>query len=1221
MKRRSEPGDDIKSTHNRAKALVSRSSLDDDALKELESIRKRVASIKPPHRFFTADGYTPYPDVEDALFQQKIGRKKEFVQHRLTPVTLDTRNAAGVDAAWATACQTRAFRLTPTQLFLKTFMAPDTPYNSLLLFHGVGVGKTCSAITISEGFPRRKTLVLLNPALQDNFKKEIFDVSSLKRDADGRVDFSNMSQCTGHTYINRIRDKELLTLEAIERKITRLINAKYTFMGPRQFAHYVKRLGDGKTAIDNLRRKFSGTLIIVDEAHHLRTHGSSGSTNTDLASNNADSADSPNDEPNNSSTEKLFTPALRRVLKYCDDVKLLMLTATPMFNDARDVIELINLMLINDKRPTLRVADVFDKDGKLTHQGKGKLQDACRGYISYMRGENPFSFPFRLNPSDSRDKNAMHSSSFPLNDFRGQKIPPADRIKDLEICASSMSAYQQHVLDTFEASLASKDIKDSITDDDVDDPLFDGDNVRRTQPASILHSGLEICNIVFPATISTVRHGKDAFLNCFDIASQKPLQFAYRPKVPRFLESTTLKTYAPKMDTIIKRILAADGIVFVYSRFLWMGLIPLAIALEHAGFQRFNGKPMLTGAPSSSSKPGQRKKWTYIFLCGMTDITPNATYDIDAARAPENVDGDVIKVILASDFATEGIDLRFVREVHVMDPWYHMNKVEQIVGRACRYCSHAALPLAKRNTTLYLHASVRPRKETVDLYAYRIAQSKFERTRDVEDVLVSSAVDCSLNKARLYFNRDKINVTMQVETSQKVKIGYRVGDDPARRTEPKCVGGESVEVAAADDSTFDLRRHAHGIDDYIAVIKDIFAGPTVQATFEQLVAMRPADLGNTDLLIIALDEMLVNRTRIDKTAQDDTTHPGYLVYRGDMYLFQPTSLHVSATLEERSSRSLSSSTGKQNKLLIQIEPPISTSTTTLATPLKASSGTKLGHISRGRSVGSARTASSSTATKSGTTKHSTAINQRQAVKWNPANVLESIQKRVAQLMARLPLNHVDHYRGEIIDMIVDRLKIHQLLDTCGFVIQSATNKNPDVPLIKKSIVTGLLLLTHQHQQKHFAYDPLMRSFYVTRNRGRSWTPCQAVDLQEAMTLRANGLELVLPKQKNNNNNNNGIAGYVAQTTKPTPSGVLFKIIGSQTGAAGCVCHQTSSVTVSAIIKLINKLNANMIDINKQTDKRSLCELYELALRKHQPRKILRPAIPPPSTMKKSLSGF
>ena len=49
------------------------------------------------------------------------------------------------------------------------------------------------------------------------------------------------------------------------------------------------------------------------------------------------------------------------------------------------------------------------------------------------------------------------------------------------------------------------------------------------------------------------------------------------------------------------------------------------------------------------------------------------------------------------------MDFKNIREIHVLEPWYHLNKLEQIVGRGIRFCSHSGLDPQKRNVTVYLH--------------------------------------------------------------------------------------------------------------------------------------------------------------------------------------------------------------------------------------------------------------------------------------------------------------------------------------------------------------------------------------------------------------------------------------------------------------------------------------------------------------------------------------
>ena len=59
-------------------------------------------------------------------------------------------------------------------------------------------------------------------------------------------------------------------------------------------------------------------------------------------------------------------------------MKLLLLTATPMFDNATEIIWLVNLLLMNQKRPTLKIDDYFE-DGRLVEekipQFKNKIQD------------------------------------------------------------------------------------------------------------------------------------------------------------------------------------------------------------------------------------------------------------------------------------------------------------------------------------------------------------------------------------------------------------------------------------------------------------------------------------------------------------------------------------------------------------------------------------------------------------------------------------------------------------------------------------------------------------------------------------------------------------------------------------------------------------------------------------------------------------------------------
>ena len=147
------------------------------------------------------DGYehdiddTSYPDPGDPNFSLKISRKREFNQYKIDNEYWTSENLDDISSK----CSWRD--LSQTQKFLHNFISPMTPYKGLLLFHGVGVGKTCSSITIAEGFKdyleeKKKVFVLLKPTIRENYKKSIIDL--------GKVNMGDDNQCTGDTYFEEL---------------------------------------------------------------------------------------------------------------------------------------------------------------------------------------------------------------------------------------------------------------------------------------------------------------------------------------------------------------------------------------------------------------------------------------------------------------------------------------------------------------------------------------------------------------------------------------------------------------------------------------------------------------------------------------------------------------------------------------------------------------------------------------------------------------------------------------------------------------------------------------------------------------------------------------------------------------------------------------------------------------------------------------------------------
>ena len=211
-----------------------------------------------------------------------------------------------------------------------------------------------------------------------------------------------------------------------------------------------------------------------------------------------------------------------------------------------------------------------------------------------------------------------------------------------------------------------------------------------------------------------------------------------------------------------------NGIVFIYSRYVWAGVVAIALALEVAGAKNINGNLLnfrqadyrdprnvskhlgLSAAEGKSlPSPGKLyspddvlKNFTYALITGNRDLSDGA-YKRYLSIEPRNQDGSRVKIILGSESASEGLDFKYIREVHMLDPWFHLNKLEQVIGRGIRNCSHIDLPQEQRNVTVYHYAAVKPEKvsETreTDLKIYREAENKDVHIARVEHVLKENA--------------------------------------------------------------------------------------------------------------------------------------------------------------------------------------------------------------------------------------------------------------------------------------------------------------------------------------------------------------------------------------------------------------------------------------------------------------------------------------------------
>jgi superfamily II DNA or RNA helicase len=190
-----------------------------------------------------------------------------------------------------------------------------------------------------------------------------------------------------------------------------------------------------------------------------------------------------------------------------------------------------------------------------------------------------------------------------------------------------------------------------------------------------------------------------------------------------------------KLVYVIFTILMSPGPVMVYSNFVLVeGIQIFKIYLKYFGFTNFINKEHGVNNFRYTEYHGQVKDAT-------------RTYNKDNFNRKENIKGELIKIIMLSSAGTEGITLKNVRQVHIIEPTWQEVTMTQVIGRAIRMYVHCDLPLSERHVDIFRYKSTRSTdKWTSDQYIEDLARGKEGLIQSFLDAIKEVAVDCVLNQ-------------------------------------------------------------------------------------------------------------------------------------------------------------------------------------------------------------------------------------------------------------------------------------------------------------------------------------------------------------------------------------------------------------------------------------------------------------------------------------------
>ena len=696
---------------------------------------------------------------------------------------------------------------------------------------------TCTAISIAEGFKEyvanmgRKILVLVkNSNIETNFRHELLGHCT-ERDP-YITEYNKGNQNKINRSINKIYD--FITYGSFVNRVLGLKQFEKDIMG-RNTSKQLKDDGKG------LRRKpqdaitqLNNTVIIIDEAHNV--------TNNDVYL------------------------ALSQVLQNSYNYRIVLLTATPMYDNPKEIFEISNLLNMNNPDKIFPIRNKLYPDFiergeskhlktsvlksgliSVTEYGKELLHNSLLGKVSYLQA-NKETFP------EKRDMGE------PLLTVKGKPV-----IGTINIVPCYMSKYQYKI---YKIALKT-DSKTEITD--LDDSMSDAEeNSDAEEETTFIKSSSLYKNSSDASTMTYPENsfGKDGF-NLIFKEKKKNGNVTYELNEHyNNVFTTELKKYSAKLYKLLENIKHSPGNVFVYSNYVNQGGTSLIKELLLAnGYYEYNGKSNNGKAfilYDDTTNPDTREHLRKVF------------------NSSNNKNGEYIKIIIGSPVISEGITLKNVNQVHILEPSWNMSRINQIIGRAIRHHSHDDLP-ERKYVEVYKYCSIYEDQtkddKFIDKEKYILSEEKDRSNKEIERLLKTIAFDCNIN-------------TMD-------KKSFKDYDYTADCDYTKCKYTCSIFSSKdnfKDKYTYNL--YVNFFDHFdieinIYLIKNLFKKYfiwTQDDIIDNLKNIEP--MISNESIFIALKQLIDNKTLIS----DRYDRSGFIIQKGNYFIFNSIDIDINTSI-------------------------------------------------------------------------------------------------------------------------------------------------------------------------------------------------------------------------------------------------------------------------------------------------------------------------------------
>lgn len=775
--------------------------------------------------------------------------------------------------------------------------------------NGMVTHNTCAAITIAEQFKplvhkygTKIYVIVPGPLIKENWKHELL-------------------KCTGETYLKK-HDIDTVINEDDRTKIknTALHSAFQYYTFPSYKSFYKNVLGEKitertvtddekvkitfrKTSDGDFERDFTSdritslnnAIIIIEEGHNL--------------------------------TNNNYGQALMKIIKNSVNLKVVILTGTPMKNLASDIVELLNFIrpiddqVVRDKMFTKHT----NFEMEFVNGGVEYLKEMTRGYVSYLRGGDPLTMAKRV------DMGTI-----------------GNQMMFTKVTKSYMLKFQQSVYDTIVVDILDRN---SAAVANFAFPFInDNDELAGTYGIEGINSvknQLKVNGDILNKRIALEILKDDTLKDKNDLMYINDKTNMITGKI---FHLDNLKYFSIKFHDCLKRLndLVFDKLgantAFIYSNFVVVGVELFQEVLLMNGYLEYEenynnykiepntrcyycGKNNVSHNDKNDKNGHAFKPATFITVTGKTtdeaeNIIPEEKQKIlnEVFSNVDNVDGKYIKFVVGSRVMNEGLSLHNVAEVHILDVYYNLSKVDQTIGRAIRHCKHYDImsesnPFPEVKVYKYCVSleKIDPNKLSAEEELYKKAELKYLMVKKVERVLKEVAIDCPLNRnGNIYDEEIKMyeNCVPPKEVTSPDQVmcpaicdfmdcNYKCDEKSLndKYFDKKTQSYRNLSKDELDMTTFNNNLASSEIKYAKDRIKELFRTKYSYLLKDIINYVRNSyntekvELFDDFFVFKALDELIpVTENDFNKfadTVYDKYNRPGYILYVSKYYVFQP----------------------------------------------------------------------------------------------------------------------------------------------------------------------------------------------------------------------------------------------------------------------------------------------------------------------------------------------